>query len=443
MKPTLNSEVVYVTESVENDPRSLERAERMIAAMTPGRVVRNVTDEQLNAAVAEREWNNRGRWGERKEPSDPDVVFTTFRQDLSSDEQKARIEKHPGLSTNTLSGHRGMQFRVDGVPQWRKQHHSICQPAWQLHSVTGCPFRCSYCWFGNMINVRVNIEDLIEEADRYIKEHNPPQTIWKWDNQTDINCFEPEYDATRPWVDHFAKQREHFLLLYAGKSDNVDFMLDYGHGGQTIIQWSLSPRTQSIEIEPVTAPWDARVDAMRKCEEVGYQVRFRFSPIMPVKNWREEYTELIELIFSQCHPDVCALCMFGWMDFDLAERCVDLSLWDPVYVEAMRGAAPFLKGKRTGPLPHEARAEIYQHLIHEITRVSPKTPIALCLDTPEMWTLFEEQLNQSAEEYVCVCGPYCTPGNHQFRCRETDVRFRPVANMWQRPLSPVAAPSCT
>ena len=119
--------------------------------------------------------------------------------------------------------------------------------------------------------------------------------------------------------------------------------------------------------------------------------------------------------------------MFGWMGFELAERCLDLDLWDPIYVDAMRAAAPFLKGKRTGPIPHDARAAIYQHLIDEITRVSPKTPIALCLETPEMWRLFEEQLNQSAEEYVCVCGPYCTPGNHQFRCRETDIAFVPQA----------------
>jgi len=429
MNPKLSPEVVYVTESVERDPRSLERAERMIAALSSGQVVRNVTDEQLSAAIEERGWKNKRFWGQRANPTDPDLVFTTFRCDLSADEQKARSEQYPNLDCNGISAHRAMQFRGDGLPQWRKQQQCICQPAWQLHSVTGCPFRCSYCWMGNVINVRVNVEDLIADADTFIREQNPPQTIWKWDNATDINCFEPEYDATRPWVEYFAKQREHYLLLYTGKSDNVDFMLGYDHGRQTIVQWSLSPRTQSQQIEPLTAAWDARVASMRKCEEAGYQVRFRFSPIMPVKNWREEYSELIELIFAETHPDVCALCMFGWMDFDLAEQCVDLSLWDPVFVEAMRAAAPFLKGKRTGPLPHEARAEIYRHLIAEITRVSPKTPIALCLDTPEMWTQFEDQLNQSAEEYVCVCGPYCTPGNHQFRCRETDLRFLPESRV--------------
>ncbi|MCK5801808.1 MAG: hypothetical protein KAI66_03200 [Lentisphaeria bacterium] len=430
MEPKLSPGLVCVTMAVENDPRSRERAERMIAAMTPGKVMRNVDDAQLDKIAADRDWKTRILWGERQNPQDPDMVFTVFPWNVSAEEKKARLQQHPNLSVNSIANGPGWLFRGDGTPEWRKKRNAVCQPAWQLHSATGCPFRCAYCWFGNVINIRVNMEDLAAFTEREIVRLDPPQTIWKWDNQTDINCFEPEYDAVRPLVESFAKQREHYLLLYTGKSDNVDFMLDYDHKGQTIIQWSLSPRTQSLKLEPLTAPWDARVESMRKCEEAGYQVRFRFSPIMPVNNWREEYTELIELIFAKTHPDVCALCMFGWMDFEQAERCLDLSLWDPIYVEAMRAAAPFLKGQRTGPIPHDARAELYQHLIDEITRVSPKTPIALCLDTPEMWRQFEDQLNQTAEEYVCVCGPYCSPGNHQFRCRETDLAFMPQEKMW-------------
>jgi hypothetical protein len=131
---------------------------------------------------------------------------------------------------------------------------------------------------------------------------------------------------------------------------------------------------------------------------------------MPVANWREEYTELIELIFERTHPDVMSLCMFGWMDFEQAERCLDLSLWAPEFVEAMRACAPFLKGWGYGPLPHEARAAIYRRLIDEIHRVSPETPIALCLETPEMWRLFRDDLRQQEDNYVCVCGPSCGRG---------------------------------
>jgi len=77
----------------------------------------------------------------------------------------------------------------------------------------------------------------------------------------------------------------------------------------------------------------------------------------------------------------------------------------------MDGAAPFLKGKRYGPLPHEARAAIYDFLVEQIHRVRPDVPIALCLDTPAMWAEFRDRLGQDADNYVCVCGPLCTPGH--------------------------------
>lgn len=410
MKPLLSPQAVYVTDSVESDPHSRQRAERIIAAMQPDHVNRNVDDAQLNAVVEERGWNRGTKWGQTEEKRDPDVVFTKFRADLSKEEKQQRLEQFPRLGTSLLSAHDALIFRVDGVPEWRKEHRRVCQPAWQLHTVTGCSFRCHYCWFGHVINLRVNIEEILNHVDERIAHLRPRQTIWKWDNQTDINCFEPEYDATRPVIEYFAQHDDHYLLLYTGKSDNVDFMLDLDHKGRTIVQWSLSPRTQAEVFEPLTAAWDERVESARKCEEAGYQVRFRFSPIMPVRNWKQEYTELIELIFARTHPDILSLCMFGWMDFEQAEQCLDLSLWDPDYVEAMRGCAPFLTGWRYGPLPHEARAAIYRYLIDEIRRVSPETTIALCLETPEMWRVFQDDLQQTDENYACVCGPTCNPG---------------------------------
>ena len=413
----IRPEKVYITKTVESDPRALRRADRLAAGFAGAEIVRGVTDEQLNELVVPRGWNKIPMWGEIKEKKDPDMVLDTFNFHHTPEERKARVAKYPNLRCRNLLGYAGFDFRADGSADFFKKTHVVCQSAWEFHTISGCPFRCGYCGYGGVNDVKVNIEYFLEHAERRIKELNPPQTIYKWDNGTDINCFEPEYDATRLMVDYFARQKRDFLLLYTGKSDNVDFMLNYHHKGQTIIQWSLGARTQSIEIEQETAPWDQRVLAAAKCEQAGYHIRFRFSPIFPVKDWRKEYTELIEFIFAKTHPDVMALCMFGWMDYARAYSCIDMSLLDPSFVKAMEGTADFLKGKRYGPLPHEAREAIYDHLITEIKRVSPETPIALCLDTPELWTRFKDRLGMGPDNYVCVCGPLCTPGNPMLHSR--------------------------
>ncbi len=414
----LKPPAVYITREAEQDERCARRVERMLTAMDCDTIVRDVTDEQLAAIIEERGWQEERRWGQVAHPTDPPIVLNTFKNHHTQAERRRRLERHPALRVSRLHGYFGFDFRSDGSPEYRKREGRVCQSAWEFHTIWGCPFRCSYCWFGTVLNVMVDIEAFLEHADARIRELAPPQTIYKWDNGTDINCFEPEYDATRLMVGYFARQKQNFLLLYAGKSGHVDFLLDYPHNGQTIIQWSVSARTQSTAIEAETAPWDQRIEAAAKCQEAGYPVRFRFSPILPVKGWREENRELIELLFQKTRPDVIALCMFGWMDYSLAAQCLDLSLLDAEHVAAMETMAPFLTGKRYGPLPHEARAEIHGYLFEEIRRVSPDTPVTLCLETPAMWAEFGRQPPKPGAPYPCVCGPYCTPGHPKFIARE-------------------------
>ena len=260
----------------------------------------------------------------------------------------------------------------------------------------------------------VNMEAFVAHVAAQIRELQPPQSIYKWDNFADAIAVEPEYDATRLFIEHFARDPQNYFLLYAGKSDNVDFMLDLGHNGRTIIQWSVSPETQSTRIEPETASGAERIHAAAKCQQAGYRVRFRFAPIVPVRGWREEYVELIRQMFDQTRPDVVVFNMIGWMDYSALRSCLDFSLLDGKYVPMMESAAPLLEGRAYGPLPHEARAEIYRFLMSEVRRVSPATPMALCLETPAMWAELRDLHRQDPEDYVCVCGPRCTPGNPLF-----------------------------
>ncbi|NQT89545.1 hypothetical protein HQ560_22440 [bacterium] len=411
---TLRPPAVYVTEEAERDSRSLRRVERLLACIECSHVHRSVTDAQLDAAMAGNTRRSARKWGEMAEHADPPIVLNTIKEHHTEEQRRERLRLHPALNSWRLHGYGCIRYRQDGIPAWRQREGRICQPAYELHSVFGCPFRCHYCHYNGVLNMMVNIEDFVDHIDSHIDQLAPPQTLYKWDNTTDLNAFEPEYDAVRPLVEYFASRETDYLLLYAGKSDNVDFMLDLEHRGRTIGLWSLSAAAQSTVLEPETAPWDRRVAAMAKCQRAGYPVRCRFSPILPVKGWREENRELIELLFQETKPDVVALCMFGWMDYERAAQCIDLSLLDGQFVDAMKASAPFLQRRRYGPLPHDARAEIYRFLIDEIQRVSPDTPVALCLDTPAMWAEFRDELRQTPDDYVCVCGPTCTPGDPQF-----------------------------
>ncbi len=404
---SLEPEHVVVLDEVMADPLSAARVERMLPHL--GGATPLVLDEtQLNEFLAERAYGF-VRWGQRAEPRDPDLYFVRARWD-SPEVQRERAQRLPQLRYRGLLGYSSVNWRVDGEQEWREKQGTICQPAWEIHSASGCPFRCAYCWFGDGIGLYTNLEEQVEHLPEAFAKA-PKQAIWKWDNQTDVNCFEPEWNAVAPWIERFGQEQERWLLLYTGKSDNVDFMLDLPHHGQTVICWSLSPATQATVLEPRTASSRGRVEAAAKCQQAGYAVRYRFSPIIPVRNWREEYHELIRHLFEVTRPDVISLCPLGWMDIPTVRSCIADDLLDPALVALWEhdGRDADWQGHHSSPLPFEFRREMLAFLIDEIQSHGTATRISLCLESPRMWAEFSERIGQHTDRYFCNCGAHCSP----------------------------------
>ena len=419
MERILKPEKVYVTEEVYDCESYVARLGRMMTCID-SEPPQKVTEAELNEIVKERRWSAFGRWGQREYNSDPDLVFTTVKFH-TPEERKDRSEKYPNLRFRDMLGHNACSFRADGSQAFKDRTRGIvCQSAWQLYGVTGCAFMCDYCGLGGVNKIFLNIEEYLEHMEEWIA-LDAKQMIYKWDNQTDVNIYEPEWGWTEALVRYFGEretsegQNDKYFLIYTGKSANVDFMLDLPHNSRTIIQWSTSARTQSTEIEKMTAPMEARIEAAAKCQKAGYIVRHRFSPIVPVKNWREENSEMIELIFRTHNPDVISLCSFGWMSYSTMKSCVNLDLIDEQYVAAMEAMEPFLteRGYTGGggqPIPHDARFIMLDFIVDEIRKHSSKCIISFCLETPEMGAVLGKKMGQIPTNYVCNCGPYSAPG---------------------------------
>jgi len=414
----LRPEKVYVTEDVYSDPGAAACVDRIMSAVE-GAEAQRVSYSELNE-VAPARWKNIPEWGAQKDPRDPDLVLTTAKYPAES-EKKEFTTRYPNLGIRDMYGFSPTRWRADGEADWRRSARGcVCQSAWQLHAIDGCPFRCAYCGLGGVNKILVNMEEYVKHLDG-VCELGPDQRLYKWDNMTDVSCFEPEWGASKLLVEYFARKPGKYLEIYAGKSDNIDNLLSLDHRGKTIIQWSVSARTQSTVLEKETAPWDRRVEAAARCGEAGYIVRFRFSPIIPVKNWEDENADLIDLIFEKTKPDVISLCPFGWMSYEEMKSCMDIGLLDARFAAVMESAVPFLgaRGFTSGggrPIPHDARAYMLKVLIDEIRRHSKTIPVSLCLETPEMWALFGRELGmpvnpEKKSSYYCNCGPMCTPEN--------------------------------
>jgi DNA repair photolyase len=398
---------LLIVEGVEDDPLMKARADRLRSGIICDDV-RTVDDAELNRIV-ETELTPQMANGMHAEFK-PVVIFNRIRLNDSDEEQQRRLDAYPALNRLRLNGYGGFDWRESGSADHRERTGLVCQPAWAIHSVVGCHFRCAYCHLSRFFSVMMNMEEFVGGLDEQLAQC-PGQTLFQWDNYTDAVCFEPEYGATKLLVDYFANRPGQALELYAGKSGHVDYMLDYDHRGHTVCCWSMAAHTQSTQIEHLSDPTGVRIEAMRKCAEAGYPVRVRLSPIVPVKDWREENRAMIEQLFDAVTPDIITMETIRFMDSARTRALFDTDLLDEEYLAVLKAVEgqDHLQGCE---LPDDYRAEVYGFLFDQLDRYAPDVPVAFCREARVMWDRFADRLaarGQNPDRYVCNCGPTSAP----------------------------------
>jgi hypothetical protein len=415
----IKAKAIYIHETVIRDPLCVARMKRMSPHIQCDTEPEVVDDARLNEISKARNWAaiNAKRTGELDLGPERVLIFNTFRWPSDDDLSRLRA-RYPHLKSWYLLGDGAWTFRNGRAT--RETQHGICQNAHELHSAWGCLHTCDYCNIGEFVNIALNLEDYLERLDGLVRE-NPWCRLYKYDNHTDIPAFEPEYGWCEGLVKFFAK-RDAYLMLYT-KSHNVDHLLGLDHRGHTLVCWTLSCDPVSRLIEKNAPTMSERIEAARKCQQAGYRVRARFSPIIPIKNWRAENARMLEEYLRKVRPDVLTIDMFKWIEPTKVRDMFDLSLWDDEFVGWVDKFAAMDPKARPRPIipngkqlfPDELRARVYRFFIEKIKTLSPSTRIALCGETPEMWDALGPDLGMTPENYVCACGPDSVPGNPLFR----------------------------
>ena len=404
----VNTSEVIILDRVQKNPEARKRLERMLAVINTDKIT-EVDDAGLSRIVEERGWRNAPpRTGQRKLITDPVLIFSTFRWFTPA--QLAQLEQqYPNLRPDLLLGQQWNDYRDH--THLRREQDCICQSAYEIHCAHGCLHACDYCFIPSYFNIMLNLEELAEEV-RKLGDRHPQQKLYKFDNRTDTIALEPEYGASDVMVNMFADWGDRYLLLYT-KSANVDHLLDLKHNGHTLISWSLNSDTPAEKIERNTPTLDERITAIEKCQEAGYGVRVRFSPMVPVRNWKDEYADMVERVLSRTRPEVISLDIIGWMQPADMKDALDINLFDPEYADMLQKRIDdgfHTPGKHL--FPHEMRSPILRHVIECVKKIRPEQPISLCMETADMWKELGSLTNMRPNDYACVCGPTSVPGNH-------------------------------
>lgn len=417
---------VYAHESVMGNPTYRVRAERVVAALKEPRKIITYADADLPGMIREKGLlAGRGIMFGRRPVNDPILLFNTFRfgGEADLDERRKALEAC-GLewAPHSLLGTGAFIWFDSNLETDKYKDDKVCRPCWRIHMQAGCLHRCTYCSLGGLLVAMVNVEDYCHHLRDLIELH-PWQTTYLLDDDADPPCLEPELGVLGPLIEFFGTLKDRYLIIHT-KTWNTEWMRNLRHNGNTIIVWSLSGPTQSTLVEPNTGTTEQRVEAARIAQEAGYQVRYKFKPIVPVKAWREDAAYAVKLLFEKTRPDVISLCMFMWNSYPEMTGMLDMGLLDPEFVQAAEKSQAEMAGTRSRPFPHEMRKKVYDHYLAEIRKYDREIPVSLSTENFRMWAAMKESLGCTAADYVCGCGPQCVPGLKKLQCHPFKVAFR-------------------
>lgn len=175
-----------------------------------------------------------------------------------------------------------------------------CKPSahYQLPLISGCVGHCQYCYLNTnlgdkpYLKINVNVEEILEQAQRYMDERAPEITIFEGSATSDPVPVEPYTHSLAKAVEFFAKSpggRFRFVTKYT----DIDGLLDLKHNNHTEIRFTLNTDWVIREYEKRTASIAGRIEASRKVAEAGYPLGFLIAPVFLYDNWKTDYRQFL------------------------------------------------------------------------------------------------------------------------------------------------------
>ncbi|KYH28288.1 MULTISPECIES: spore photoproduct lyase [Clostridium] len=175
-----------------------------------------------------------------------------------------------------------------------------CKPSahYQLPLISGCVGQCEYCYLNTnlgdrpYLKINVNIDDILNKAEKYMKERFPSITIFEGSATSDPVPVEPYTHSLRKTIEFFGKT-EKGRFRFVTKYSDVDTLLNVEHNGNTEIRFTINTAKVINDYENKTASIDMRIGASANVAKAGYPTGFIIAPVFLYENWKEEYKNLL------------------------------------------------------------------------------------------------------------------------------------------------------
>jgi len=244
---------------------------------------------------------------------EPEALNYPLGKELKEKFETLNIEIRETTSHNQVRGIPGdnefQQYRmakstlVVGIRRTLKFDTSKPSAEYAIPLATGCMGHCHYCYLQTTlgskpyIRVYVNLDDIFEQAQKYIEERSPEITRFEAACTSDIVGIDHLTHSLKKAIE-FIGQTEYGRLRFVTKYHHVDHLLDAKHNGKTRFRFSINAKYVIKNFEPGTSSFEERIEAARKVAQANYPLGFIVAPIYMYDGWEEGYLELFERLRS-------------------------------------------------------------------------------------------------------------------------------------------------
>lgn len=204
-----------------------------------------------------------------------------------------------------------MEIRKLAVGTKKSLKFQSCKPSahYQLPLVSGCMGQCEYCYLNTQlggkpfVKVHVNIDDILNQAQKYIDERLPGTTIFEGSATSDPVPVEYCTHSLEKAIVFFGKSptaRFRFVTKY----NDIESFLNLEHNGHTEVRFSINTTYVINKYEHFTASRDKRIEAAIKTAQSGYPVGFLVAPVFIYTGWKEDYHDLLLELSSKLPEDL-------------------------------------------------------------------------------------------------------------------------------------------
>ncbi|MET3696401.1 spore photoproduct lyase [Bacillus oleivorans] len=188
---------------------------------------------------------------------------------------------------------------VVGIRRTLKFDTSKPSAEYAIPFATGCMGHCHYCYLQTTmgskpyIRTYVNVEEILEQAEKYMQERAPEITRFEAACTSDIVGIDHLTHTLKRAIEYFGNS-EYGKLRFVTKFHHVDHLLDAKHNGKTRFRFSINADYVIKYFEPGTSPLAKRIEAAVKVAQAGYPLGFIVAPIYLHEGWKEGYKELFK-----------------------------------------------------------------------------------------------------------------------------------------------------